>query len=444
MHSSAQQYLQSFIDHEVHLGQVKPHTFTLDRVRHLLGELGDPQKGLTIVHVAGSKGKGSICALTANILKCAGYKTGFYSSPHMYSYRERIRILDREAKTGRSQEGDLFPDCISDGELNAMIEEIKPAVEKVRTQGQGEDVSFFELYTALAFAWFCKNKVDVAVMETGLGGRLDATNAAGSLVAAIAPISLEHTHILGDTVAQIAGEKAGIIKSSGQKVVLAPQVPEAMKVFEARCREFGIEPLKTGLRSRHGLIAQDRDRQIFDLTTGKNVYKRLELPLVGKHQRENAATSIGIAEALTTCGFQIAEEAIREGCRSVFWPGRFETVARDPVIILDGAHSPASAQVLAETVREVLKTKVIVVAGFSEDKNIASICRELEGIAREMILTKADHPRAADLPGAVTVVEALDRARQNAKAQDVILVTGSIFVISEARKLLTGTRCICT
>ena len=411
----------------------------------MLRELGDPQKDLKIVHVAGSKGKGSICALTAHILKSAGYKVGFYSSPHIYSYRERIRVLESPRQDQPFSSDDIFPDCISSKALDTVISEIKPAVEKVRAKEYPMALSFFELYTALALYWFRQNKVDLAVLETGLGGRLDATNAAESLIAALSPISLEHTHILGDTLAQIAGEKAGIIKARGQKVVIAPQDPEAMGVFESRCREFRIRPVRIDQYASYELVAQNIDRQVFDMTTGKARYPRLETPLLGKHQRDNAAASIGIAEQLEDLGFRVPAQAVREGCRSVFWPGRFETVSRDPIIILDGAHSPASARALAQTVREVLGSeKVILVAGFSKDKNIEAIRRELKNIARETILTKADHPRAADLPGAVSVGKALELALQKAKTQGIVLVTGSLFVISEARKLLTGTRCSST
>jgi dihydrofolate synthase/folylpolyglutamate synthase len=437
----AQSYLDAFINHEIHLGQVKSSDFKLDRVRRLLHDLGDPHKDLKIIHVAGSKGKGSICALTAHILKCAGYCVGFYSSPHLDHYRERIRILTRfpsgaAVPLGRSN-ADIFPDCISEDELDAVVGEIKPAIERVRAQKDSGALSFFEIYTVLALYWFHQKKVDFAVLETGLGGRLDATNVTESIVAAIAPISLEHTHILGDTVTQIAKEKAGIIKDRRQKVVIAPQFPEARKVLADRCREFAIDPIFVSEYATHDLFAQDMDCQIFDLSTAKTKYQRLEIPLLGKHQRDNAATSVCIVECLQGLDFAISPDAIREGCKNVFWPGRLEVIAREPLVLLDGAHNPTSAQALSKTIREIFQEKkVILILGFSKDKNIEWICRELSGIAKQTIFTKADHPRAADLPGARNVKDALDLAYQTARPQDVILVTGSIFIIGEARRYI--------
>ncbi len=439
---AAQQYLDSFIDHEIHLGQTKPSAFKLERIQQLLQSLGDPHKDLKIIHVAGSKGKGSICALTASILQSAGYKVGLYTSPHMNNYRERIRILNSKTICDSGSQGsDIFPDCISEEELCRVIEETKPVIEVVCSQPELGVLSFFEVYTALALYHFQQRKTDFVVLETGLGGRLDATNATDSIVAAIAPINLEHTRILGDAISSIAQEKAAIIKDGKQKVVIALQAKEAQDVLDRRCRKFAIKPIEVNKHAEYENVDKDIDRQIFHLKTAKTDYGRLTLPLLGKHQRDNAATSVCIIECLQDLGIKIPVEAVQEGCKNIFWPGRFEAVAREPLVLLDGAHSPDSARALAETIKEIFKEqKVILILGISEDKNKKLIYDELSCISQNIIFTKADHPRAADLAGAVNVKEALDLAHKAAGAQDIILVAGSIFVISEARKLLTGDR----
>ena len=478
LHTATQSYLDSFINHEIHLGRVDRDSFKLDRVEHLLKELGSPEKNLEVVHVAGSKGKGSICAVTASILRAAGYSVGLYTSPHLNNYRERIRVLEPrpipgvsstchpEAKpkdfdcyrlytsiepgqTGRDSSpfgfrmtpgerggsGDIFDDCIGEEELGEVVDEIRPAVERVR-EGLGL-LSFFEVVTALALYYFNKRGVDVVVLETGLGGRLDATNAAPSLVAVIAPISLEHTSILGGTIEKIAGEKAGIIKARGQKVVIAPQAREAREVLAGRCRQFGIGARFVGDALKIEAAAQDLDGQTFDLTTAKRAYEGLRLPLVGRHQRQNAAAAVCAVEEFEDLGWMIPPGAVAQGCAEVFWPGRLEIVGRAPMVLLDGAHNAASARALAEMVREVLGGKrVVVVLGVSADKDADAIRGALEPIAREVILAKAAHPRAGDLEGAVDVKTALELARAAAGPDGVVLVTGSLFVVAEARKLI--------
>lgn len=435
----ARQYLDSFINHEIHMDQIKLKEFKLERVNVLLKALGDPHKNLKVIHVAGSKGKGSICVLTSSVLRAAGYKVGLYTSPHIYNYRERIRVLG-VPRPGRHTE-DIFPDAISEEELGNVLDEVKPAIEQVRCQTRWGALSFFEIYTALAVYYFHKMKVDCAVLETGVGGRLDATNAVPSMVAAIAPISLDHTHILGATISLIAKEKAAIIKSHGQKVVIAPQDNEASKVLEDRCRQWDIDAFWAGRHVQVQLLTQTIDRQIFTMVTPNAVYERCAMPLLGKHQRDNAAVVAGIVESLRDLGFRISTDALRQGFKNVFWPGRFEVIKKDPLVILDGAHNGASAQMLAQTIRTLFgDKKAILILGVSKDKDKDAIYEALSGIAKDIIYTKANHPRADDLPGAVDPRQALALAYQKAERDDVILVTGSIFVISEARGLLSEAR----
>ena len=444
--SQAQLYIDSFINYEYKPDLIPRTAFKLDRMRQLLADLGDPQRDLKIIHVAGTKGKGSVCAMIASILKHAGFHVGLYTSPHINTYRERIRILSmapreplptRAVTTGDKGE-EIFPDMLSERELCALIDETRPVIDQVRGDPKFERVSFFEMYTALALYYFRKRGTDFVVLETGMGGRLDATNVPESLIAVITPVSLEHTHILGNTVGEIAKEKAGIIKSQNQKVVLAPQAADAEAVLMERCRQYGIEPLCTGREHKIENIRIDADRQVFDLTTGRARYGQVGLKLMGVHQRHNASAAVGAIEYLRELGFGVPAEAIREGLQNAFWPCRFEIAGTEPLMILDGAHNGDSARALAQTMLEVYNgRKVILVFGVSADKDETLMLKELDGLAAQVIFAKADHPRAKSLPNAVSVRQALEAARQMAGRDGIILVTGSIFLASEARRELS-------
>jgi len=402
-----------------------------------LAQLGDPQKNLKVIHVAGSKGKGSVCAMTAAILRRAGYKVGLYTSPHINTYRERIRVLSPASTETDGRGEDIFPDMISEQDLCRVIDEIKPVIDRACAGPVSGRVTFFEMYTVLALYYFHQQQTDFVVLETGLGGRLDATNVADSLVAVITPISLEHTDILGNTVARIAGEKAAIIKTRGQMVVLAPQERDAREVLMARCREFECRVVRADFDHDISRVRLEGDGQTFDLQTPGAKYGNLSLRLMGAHQRRNASVAVAAVECLRERGTALPPDCVRRGLRDVFWPGRFEVFSRQPLVILDGAHNGSSARALARTVREVYGAKkVVLVAGFSEDKNETSILRELEGLAAKTILAKSCHPRAKSLTDAVSVADALDLARDSAGPDDMILVTGSLFIISEARQEL--------
>ena len=427
--SQTNQYLDSLLNYELTPPVSFQKAFTLDRIRCLLEILGNPQDKLKIIHVAGSKGKGSTCAMTAEILKAGGYRVGLYTSPHFDNYRERIRILDKDFPRRISQ--DIFSDCISARDLERSIAAIKPAVDKIHEKKSLGALTFFEVMTALAFCYFLEQKVHFVVLETGLGGRLDATNVASSLVCVITPISLEHTQWLGETIPEITREKAGIIKNANQRVVLAPQPNDAQKVLIQQCRKYSIVPVVVG-------------RDI------KPDHRISNLGLLGAHQRVNAMTAIGICECLQKLGFKIDESAVSLGLKRVYWPGRFEVISKDPTIILDGAHNEDSARRLASTVKEIYpKKKVILVWGVSEDKAWRSIARELRSVVKSVVFTKAEHPRAlevamkdlkAQFPGQdVSIVKnvalAFKKVSTELRKDDIILVTGSIFLVAEARRL---------
>ncbi|MBI5415465.1 MAG: bifunctional folylpolyglutamate synthase/dihydrofolate synthase [Candidatus Omnitrophica bacterium] len=450
----AQRYIASFINFELCPPPRNISPFKLERMRRLLELLGQPQDHLRIIHVAGSKGKGSTCVFTATVLQKAGYKVGLYTSPHLDNYRERIRLMDLfcpRVHPPKADEEDIYPDMISEEDLCRTLEEMRPSVERLRREEELGALSFFELFTALAFCYFYRKQADFVVLETGMGGRLDATNTAPSEVCAITPVSLEHTAFLGSTIAQIAAEKGGIIKGPGPKVVIAPQEEEAREVLRARCAQFSIDPVFVGLDINWRVRRQGPTGQTIDIHSRGHNYPGLELPLAGEHQAVNAAVAVGIIESLRQAGVSLEDRAVYEGLRDPFWPGRLEIIQHDPLVVLDCAHTPASAFQLAETLLKIFPGKTAaVVLGVSEDKDRPGICRELNRITGCVVATRADHPRAyhftrdeleAFFPGKACARvpdarQAVEYACRNSGPGNFVLVTGSVFLVGEARRYL--------
>jgi len=420
------EYLDSFVNFESQLHKLRPEDFNLGRIQRFLDLAGNPAKNLKIIHVAGTKGKGSTCAFLAGILQEAGYTVGLYTSPHLHRVNERIRILN----TDNIRSTDNFSGAISDEDLGAVLADLRPLAAAI--QNEGSLLTFFEVLTVAALCYFAKSQVDIVILETGLGGRLDATNAVDSLVAVITPVSLDHTRILGSNLSQIAVEKAGIIKNGRQKVVVAPQEKEVMGIVLDRCRAFAIEPI---------VVSVDK-------------YKDLKPALKGKHQIVNAATALEVAALLKDAGFKISKDNAKQGLQHVRWPGRFELLRKNPDIIIDCAHNAASAQALAQTVaQEYPSRRVLLVMGISEDKDAQAMSAHLKKSAAHIFLTRAQHPRAhvftrteaedyfGGKPFEITesLPKALEKALQMADPEDVILVTGSIFLVAEARDYLSNT-----
>lgn len=415
-------YLYSFVDYSLkHASELAKADFNLDRMRALLAALGDPHSRYPVLHVAGTKGKGSVCALSASALRAAGYRVGLYTSPHLQDYAERIQV-------------DGQP--IDHAELVELVEEIRPQVARI------PKLTTFEITTALGFLYFARRGVDVAVIEVGLGGRLDATNVVTPLASVITSLSYDHTAVLGNTLAQIAGEKAGIIKP-GRPVISSPQQEEALAVLTRVAAERGCRLTLVGRDIRYSPRSHSLDGQTL---TVEGV--DLRIPLLGAHQLENAATAFAALRVLAGEGLKIEDAHIQKGFAGVRWPGRFELLRREPPVVLDSAHNLDSAIRLRQALDAYFPGRpVILIFGSSEDKDVAGMLNAWAPRLRRVIVTRADHPRAlgtqtllglADQAGveaeAVTPVsKALQRALELAEDGALVLSAGSMFVTAEVR-----------
>ncbi len=429
-------YLDGFTNYERALRYpYNGSSMNLRRVEELCGRLGHPQRKLKAIHIAGTKGKGSTAAILASILKAAGYKTGLFISPHLVDLRERIQVNDR---------------LISEDELAGLISSTKPHADRIQASGEFGELTYFELLTVLAFCYFVEKQADIAILEVGLGGRFDATNVIEPLISIITPISLDHTDILGSTLESIAEEKAQIIKERG-KVVIASQPPEAMAVIRRRGEKMQAElyPCKEIISTTIHQISNTGC--LFSLHSPTKHYDHLWLPLLGRHQVENAATAIAAIEQLPPEIGGISFQAVKQGLSELSWPGRVQIVERRPYLVLDGAHNVASIRALRETLQEVLSfRRAIVVLGIAADKDIAGIVQELLPFAEEFIITRAKtgrfetrdriemELRGSDKKVVVTddLPTAISRARADALPEECIVVTGSFYLVGEAMEYL--------
>jgi dihydrofolate synthase/folylpolyglutamate synthase len=430
-YKEALEYLYSFVDFSMQKSVTySPERFKLERMEALVASLGNPQNAYPSIHVAGTKGKGSVCILCATALQEAGYKVGLYTSPHLDDYAERIQI-----------NGEFIPHS----HLVEMVEEIKPYVAAV------PEITTFEITTALAFLYFAKQKVDAAVIEVGLGGRLDATNVITPKVCVITSISYDHVLLLGNTLAEIAGEKAGIIKP-GVPVVSSPQVEEARIVIEDITQQHGSSLIQVGRDYQYMEIVhslRDQKLSIWSSRDGPGKAITLIISLLGAHQATNAATAYACLKVFDGVGVKVEQKALKRGFSHAFWPGRFEIVHDSPPVVLDCAHNRDSALKLRNTVSEYYPgKKIILVFGASEDKDIEGMLAELMPLVKELIAVKSFHPRAiepanlADMAKSnghsVELVEnipdAVEKALELTGDDCIVLVTGSIFVVAEARK----------
>jgi len=416
-------YLYSFVDYSLkHASELAKADFNLDRMRDLMAELGNPQEKYPIIHVAGTKGKGSVSALAASALQAAGYKTGLYTSPHLQDYAERIQINKQPMPHDK---------------LAESVEEIKPAVARVPY------LTTFEITTALGFLYFAHQDCDVAVIEVGLGGRLDATNIVTPRVSVITSLSLDHTLILGDTLAKIAGEKAGIIKP-GIPVVSSPQKEEALDVLVKIAKERNCDFTLVGRDVEFEALSHSIEGQTLRISTSNLPPLELTIPLLGTHQVENAAVAYA---ALRTSGLNISDEALQRGFESAQWRSRFEIARREPPVIFESAHNQDSFSRMYQTLETYFPEKqVYLILGASEDKNLAGMFEVMKPKIKKLIATRADHPRAkepesicqlAEQAGIATeAVEPVEAALQRAlelseNDGSIVLSAGSMFVTGE-------------
>ncbi|MCJ7516179.1 MAG: bifunctional folylpolyglutamate synthase/dihydrofolate synthase [Dehalococcoidia bacterium] len=432
----AENYILSFTDYEKLPGiAYTSANYDLRRMEKLLQPLGNPHLGTRTVHIAGTKGKGSTAAMISQILIAAGYRTGLFTSPHLHTLRERIRI-----------NGEM----ISEADFASIVAEIKPLVESINKRAAFGKLTTFEILTAVVFTYFKKKRVDFQVLEVGLGGRLDATNVVKPDVCVITSLSLDHTEILGNTIAKIAAEKSGIIKP-GCIVINAPQVDEAAQVVNQVCHQQQAKLIQVGQDVTWNKTGGDLYGQTLTVST-KSRYYDLTIPLLGDYQLENAATAVAAIEALAAFGAGISARNIVKGFGQVNWPGRLQILKREPMVVVDGAHNAYSMGKLAQAVKECFHYKrCFVIFGTSCDKDISGMAQELEPLSNHIIITSSYHPRAASIlslaekfnslgiksVAADNVAEALAKALALAIKTDLILITGSLFVVAEAIDYIT-------
>ncbi len=424
-------YLYSFVDYSLtRQDRYSADNFNLDRMKDFMTRLGNPQQAYPVFHIAGTKGKGSTAALIESAARSAGYRTGLYTSPHLIDFTERIQI-NRQP---------IQPSALVD-----LIERLKPVIAEV------PGLTTFEITTAAAFCHFAESGVNLAVIEVGLGGRLDATNVLSPLVAVITSLSMDHMNILGSTLAAIAGEKAGIIKH-GVPVVSAPQKDEARQVIRRIAAERNS--VLTFVDEKYVYTGSDaslegQNLEIRPVNSG-SAAQSIRIPLLGDHQLENAATAYAAIKAADPAVISIPDDAIRRGFASVRWDARFELLSRKPWLLVDCAHNLDSA----EKLREALTTyfpgkKILLVFGASEDKDVSGMLEVLTPLTSLVIATRSTHPRAMaqeEIAGIVhrfgkrsqvadTIDSALAEAIKEAREDVLIVVTGSIFVAAAARQL---------
>jgi dihydrofolate synthase/folylpolyglutamate synthase len=424
-----------------------PDSLKLARVEELLARLGNPHTAFPAVLIAGTKGKGSTAALVASILHAAGLRVGLFTSPHLHSFRERIRV---------------------NGEMISKVHVVQGTTLLQTHAAEFSQAKFFEWVTALAFDYFARQRVEIGVIEVGLGGRFDCTNVLTPRVSVITSVSLDHMDILGDTLEKIAYEKAGIIKP-GIPVIVAPQAPEALSIISDTAHEKDAPLVSVADAYEWEMLGTSLDAQVVRVRTAQEEQSQTyHLPLLGPHQRVNLVTALATINALRDAGWKIPQGALARGIERVDWKGRFEILARPAppftparpaaetlsdgtYVVADGAHNRASARELVRTLDEVFPNlPVHFIFGASSDKDIRGMLDELIPRAASLVVTRSHHARAADpfdlarlasphllpLYTTDTFVGALLRAKQLAAPGDVICATGSLFISAEAREHL--------
>lgn len=441
-YEEALSFLYKAIDYEKLINyQYNASTFSLERMKKLLAYAGNPHRELPCIHITGTKGKGSTAIMISTILEHAGLTTGLFISPHLIDIKERIQINHKR---------------ISAPEFTSILNDLRPYIQHLRETELSASPTFFEMLTAAGMLYFKKKRVEMAVLEVGLGGRLDSTNVILPQVAIITNVGLDHTAILGNTLSSIAFEKAGIIKQH-VPVVSGVEAPEALPVIENACREkdaplyllgrdIWVEEVRSFDRNgTRGLICK--------IKTWRHTYHDIVLPLVGIHQAQNCALVLGALEVMRCRNYiSISDDVIREALASLYCPARIEIFSKNPSIILDFAHTVDSMRFLKKTLLENFKFhKLILILGFSQDKDLDNILKEIVWEGDCIVVTRSRNPRAAEPDDLYRRIEklcgkrskildnvrdAVAAAKQIASQEDLICITGSAYLAGEARQSL--------
>ncbi len=438
-YEQALQYLFTTTDYEKQQRlRYNVSTFDLDRMHALLKGLGDPHKKLKCVHIAGTKGKGSTATMLAKMMEANGYKVGLYTSPHVTTLHERIVINST---------------MIARKELHDLVNRIQPVTEKLRKDGV--EPTFFEIFTAIAFLYFTDNKVDLAVIETGLGGRLDSTNVVTPEVVGITSISMDHMNLLGNSLDSIAKEKAGIIKK-GIPVVTVPQDPAAMKVLKKHATNVKAPFIVTGkdvdFSYRFESSREHGPHTRICLTTPSSRFEHLRVPLPGEHQAINCGLALAMLDRLKSQGYTIDDQKAVTGLHTVSMPGRMEMVFNDPRILVDAAHNAASIRALIAAIgQHVPYDSLIFIFGCNSDKDVRGMLTELQYGADKVIFTRSNSPKAVlpmdlaemytDICGkmcqtALSLREAVRIAKSAVTREDLICITGSFYLVGQAKEMV--------
>ena len=397
----------------------------LGPISRLLNRFNNPQNTYSTILVGGTNGKGSIAAMVASVLSRGGYRIGLYTSPHLIDVRERIRV-----------DGNMiFPE-----EMDELIKEVKSL--------STENLTYFEFLTAVAFLYFYQKRVDLAVLEVGMGGRLDATNVVTPLISVISNISLDHGEYLGNRLEDIAWEKGGIIKNGGNCITAVKQ-RHVFKFLEGVCHKRGAKLFKLGREIKVDIHNQGS----FSYRGMRNRYNQLVCPLKGRHQIDNAALAVGVIEYVATKGFEVEKDAVFTGIRDVRWEGRLEILRYAPMVLVDGAHNTAGASVLSNALtEEFFYKKLILIFGVLNDKDYRTMLKKLIPRANRVILTKPDSERALPPESIVPIArqyssqieiienshEALTKAISIADRDDLICITGSLYLVGEMKRIFSG------
>lgn len=407
--------------------------FGLGRIEELLNRLDNPHRGLKIIHIGGTNGKGSTTAMLAAILQETGYRVGTFTSPHLHSYTERYLINGVE---------------IAEERMAELIWELRPHLEAMVAAGF-EHPTEFEVCTALAFLYFAREKVDFLVLEVGLGGAIDSTNVVTPLLSVITNVSMDHMDYLGNTVVEIARVKAGIIKP-GVPVVTAA-AGEGLESIQEACHENNSPLTQVGRDITLEHRAMSTTGQRFTIRGRRGTYENLQIPLLGRHQQVNAATAVAAAEVLMDLGAAINAKALRDGLAATRWPGRLEILRREPLVIIDVAHNYDGARSLRRALEEIFPGRsLVLVIGMLGDKERTKVAAELAAAARVVVVTKPNSPRAGNWQELAVeaeryapevhvienIEEAVNKALTLAGPEEMVCVTGSFYMVSEAREIL--------